>query len=237
MLSRFFGRSVRLASLAAALSIALSTPLSAIAAAAPPPLKTAASAEPWAGPAFSASPAALLAAARALPPVADQAIDFLWFETRLTLEADGLWTERQHQIYRVLDASEVDDWAYVEQGWSPWHQLKPELRARVIGLDGTERKLDPKTIAEVSSGEDSTILFDDGKALRAPLPAVEVGVIVEIETFVRDQRPLFSAGSVRQLTFPSDRLRRARVEMDVAAAAPLHWVRRLLPEGGPIERT
>ena len=237
MLSRFFGRSVRLAPLAAALSIALSIPLSAIAAAAPPPLKTAASAEPWAGPAFSASPAALLAAARALPPVADQAIDFLWFETRLTLEADGLWTERQHQIYRVLDASEVDDWAYVEQGWSPWHQLKPELRARVIGLDGTERKLDPKTIAEVSSGEDSTILFDDGKALRAPLPAVEVGVIVEIETFVRDQRPLFSAGSVRQLTFPSDRLRRGRVEMDVAAAAPLHWVRRLLPEGGPVERT
>lgn len=232
MLSRFFPRFARLILSAAVSSLALPA-LGAPAATSP---KTAPAAAPWTGPAFSVPPAALLAAAKALPPAKDQAIDFLWFETRLTLDADGLWTERQHQVYRVLDASEIDDWAYVEQSWSPWHQTKPELAARVIGPDGTERRLDPKTIAEVSSGEDSTILFDDGKALRAPLPAVEVGAIVEIETFVRDQRPLFSAGSVRQLTFPGDRLRGARVEVDVAAGVPLHWVRRLLPENGPVER-
>src|SRR6185295_16138078 len=210
--------------------------LPALAATAPTLPATAPSAAPWADAAFATAPGALLAAAKALPPAADQSVDFLLFETRLTLEADGLWSERQHQIYRVLDASAVDDWAYVEQGWSPWHQLRPVLSARVIGLDGTERRLDPKTIAESSAGEDSAILFDDAKVLRAPLPAVEVGAIVEIETYVRDQRPLFAAGSVRRLTFPSDHLRLARVDVDAAAAAPLHWVRRLLPEAGPNER-
>lgn len=232
MRSRSFARSVRLALPAAVLSIALP----AYAAGAPRTQKTAA-VEPWSGTAFATPPAALLAAAQALPPATGRPVDYLLFETRLTLEADGLWTERQHQIYRVLDASEIDDWAYVEQGWSPWHQLRPELSARVIGPDGTERRLDPKTIGEASAGEDSAILFDDGKVLRAPLPAVEVGSIVEIETFVRDQRPLFSGGTVRHLTFPSDRLRRARVEVDAAAGAPLHWVRRLLPENGPVELT
>ncbi len=194
-------------------------------------------ASPFAGAAFSAPPASLLAAAKALPEPAGEPVDFLLFEARLTLEADGLWTVRQHQIYRVLDPSAVDDWAYVEEGWSPWHQLRPELSARVIGLDGTERRLDPKTISESSAGEDSAILFDDGKVLRAPLPAVEAGAIVEVETYVRDQRPLFSAGSVRRLAFPNDRLRIARVDVDADAAAPLQWVRRLVPEIGPVERT
>jgi transglutaminase-like putative cysteine protease/tetratricopeptide (TPR) repeat protein len=225
-------RSARFALPAAVLSIALP------ALAAPPaPSMPAPSASPWSGAAFATPPAALLAAAKALPQPTDQQVDFLLFEARLTLEADGLWSERQHQIYRVLDASAVDDWAYVEQAWSPWHQLRPELSARVIGLDGTERRLDPKTISEASAGEDSAIMFDDGKVLRAPLPAVEAGAIVEIETYVRDQRPLFAAGSVRRLTFPSDHLRVARVDVDAAASAPLQWVRRLLPETGPVERT
>ncbi len=226
MRSRFFVRSVPLVCLAAMFSIALSSGLPALAAA-----------DPWSGAAFSIPPAALLAAAKALPPATGRAVDFLLFETRLTLEADGLWSERQHQIYRVLDASVVDDWAYVEQGWSPWHQLRPELSARVIGLDGTERRLDPKTIAETSAGGNSAILFDDGKVLRAPLPAVEAGAIVEIETYVRDQRQLFAAGSVRRLTFPNDHLRLARIDVDADAGAPLRWVRRLLPETGPDDRT
>jgi len=236
MRSPFLVRPVRLAISAAILYLALP----AVSAAAPPtptPPSNTPTVSPWAGAAFAAPPAALLAAAKALPEASDQAVDFLLFEVHLTLEADGLWSERQHQIYRVLDATAVDDWAYVEQGWSPWHQLRPELSARVIGPDGTERRLDPKTIAETSAGEDSAIMFDDGKVLRAPLPAVEAGAIVEIETYVRDQRPLFAAGSVRRLTFPNDHLRLAKVDVDAAAEAPLQWVRRLLPETGPVERT
>ncbi len=194
-------------------------------------------ASPWSGKAFATSPAALLAAAKALPSISGQEVDFLLFESHLTLDKDGLWSERQHQIYRVLDPTAVDDWAYIEEAWSPWHQLRPEMRARVIGLDGTERWLDPKTISETSSGGSSAVMFDDGKVLRAPLPAVEAGAIVEVEVSVRDQRPLFAAGSIRRLTFPSNNVRIARIEMNAAAEVPLHWVRRLLPESGPVERT
>lgn len=234
MRSALIARTVRLAVRLALSAAALPIVFPAFAAAAPQTVPP--SASPWSAPAFSTPPAALLAAAKALPPAVDQQVDFLLYETRITLEADGLWSERQHQIYRVLDASAIDDWAYVEEGWSPWHQLRPELRARVIGLDGSERRLDPKTIAEASAGEDSAILFDDGKVLRAPLPAVEAGAIVEIETYVRDQRPLFSAGTVRRVIFPSDHLRLTRVDLDAAEAAPLHWTRHLLPETGPVER-
>ncbi len=216
------------------LGAVLSMTLSAAAATAAPAVPTA---SPWSGAAFATPPAALLAAAKALPPVSDQSVDFLLFKSRLTLDKDGLWSERQHQIYRVLDASAIDDWAYIEQVWSPWHQLRPELRARVIGLDGTERWLDPKTISEASSGNDSAIMFDDGMVVRAPLPAVEVGALVEIEISVTDQRVLFAAGSVRKTTFPNDRFRIAHVEVDAAAEAPLAWVRRLLPETGPTDRT
>ncbi len=233
VLASSFSSSAPWAAVALLLPFALSD--AGAAAAAPAPASPPASI--WSAPAFSLPAAKLIAAARALPAATDQPVDYLLFETRLSLDADGLWTERQHQIYRVLDPTAVDDWAYVEVGWSPWHQLKPELAARVIGGDGTERKLDPKTISESSSGEDSAIMFDDGRVLRAPLPAVEAGAIVEIETVTRDQRPVFAAGSVRRVHFPNDRFRLARIDVDTAAGAPLRWARRLLPEVGPDEKT
>lgn len=79
--------------------------------------------------------------------------------------------------------------------WHPWHQERPDLRARVIAADGTEHRLDPATIAESPVGEESADILSDRLQLRAPLPGVEVGSVVEVETVVRDTSPLFSHGT------------------------------------------
>ena len=77
------------------LGAVLSMTLSAAAATAAPAVPTA---SPWSGAAFATPAAALLAAAKALPPVSDQSVDFLLFESRLT-------PEDIHQRYRVLNGA------------------------------------------------------------------------------------------------------------------------------------
>ncbi len=209
--------------------LALTTQFSSPAQAAAPP--------PWEGAAFSAKPAALLAAIKDLPTDEAWETDILLSDSRFSLEADGRWTERHHRIYVVLDAAEVDAWAVFEQVWSPWFQARPEMRARVISPAGREFSFDPKTISEESAGQSSDVLFDDDRVLRGPLPGVEVGAIIETEVVVRDQRPMFVGGSVRRLALFEDHIRLARISVDAAPEAGLRWLTKKLPETPPQEST
>src|SRR5215470_871948 len=149
----------------------------------------------WNAGAFSASPAALLAA-KSSSSGAEAETLILLCERRYNIDSQGRQTITDRLIYRVLDESAVDDWASVEAVWAPWYQEKPALRARVVTPDGKEHPLDPKTIAEEASSEGSRLLYGDRRRLRAPLPAVTAGSVVEQEIVTRETAPYFDAGSV-----------------------------------------
>lgn len=199
-----------------------------------PPLLAAA--EPWDGPAFAAEPAALLRAVSALP-ASGESVDVILLETVYSYDDAGRQTYTQRMIYRFTDGSAHESWSALEQSWAPWHQEKPELAARVVTADGTEHRLDPATVTENAESRSSPDMFEDGRVLRAPLPATGPGAIVEEEVTVRETAPFFEAGSVETASLRmSVPVRHARLVLEAPAGLPLRWVARQLPGVSPAEQ-
>lgn len=153
---------------------------------------------PWQGEAFSAEPAALLAAAEAVRASEDQDVQVIFREASYSFDEDGRLTHRFYQIYRISSPSGVEGWGRVERPWAPWHQHAPTIRARVVTADGAAYELDPKTLSESPVEEDSPEMYGDRRRLQAPLPAIAVGAVVEEEIVSRDREPYFAAGSTWQ---------------------------------------
>ncbi|HWM89208.1 MAG TPA: DUF3857 domain-containing protein [Thermoanaerobaculia bacterium] len=198
-------------------------------------------AEPWNGPAFSADPAALALAASALQGGEEGGIDVLLLETVRSFDEAGRETFTQRMVYRFTEANAHESWSTVEQSWAPWHQERPGLRARVVTPDGVEHRLDPATIAENAESQGSADMFEDGRVLRAPLPAIGAGAVVEQEVTVRETSPFFEGGTVGSAYFQiSVPARRVRLVLEAPASLPLRWIFRGLPgvpEVSPREET
>ncbi|MES1245985.1 MAG: DUF3857 domain-containing protein [Acidobacteriota bacterium] len=199
---------------------------------------------PWDGPAFAADPAALFHAATDLPGEAEGGIDMILLETVYSFDDAGRQTFTQRMVYRFTDGSAHESWSAMEQSWSPWHQGRPELRARVITSDGAdgadgvvEHRLDPATVTENAESQSAPDMFEDGRVLRAPLPATGAGAVVEEEVTVRETAPFFDGGTVDfanlQMGVP---VRHVRLVLDAPESLPLRWVARQLPGVSPDEQ-
>jgi predicted Zn-dependent protease len=187
-------------------------------------------AQPWEGPAFSADPAALVRAAAALPNDSGESIDVLLLETVRSFDAAGRETYSQRLVYRFTDDEAHESWSALEHSWSPWNQERPRLRARVITPDGAEHLLDPSTIAENGEAAESPDMFEDGRVLRAPLPAIGSGALVEQEVTVRETAPFFEGGTVDSSYFQiSVPMRRVRLVLEAPDGLPLRWMVRSTP--------
>jgi len=178
-------------------------------------------ADPWETP-FTAEPAAIARAAALTPKAPDGGATILLEEVRVEYDRAGRAKRTYREVYRVETPSAVERWSEWVAAWSPWFQDRPTLRARVITADGQAHELSPSTIEERSVGGHGRELYADGKLLRAPLPAVAAGAVVEAETVTVEHAPLFDAGTVRRFflgtTVPT---RRARLVIDVPTTLPL----------------
>ncbi len=188
-------------------------------------------AQPWEGAPFgAAAPAMARAAAKVTGETGDDVVVLL-AEASYSYDAAGRETFSQRLVYKILAAGAHESWSTVEEGWAPWHQSRPEIRARVITPDGAEHLLDPTTIAENANAQGSPDMFEDGRLLRAPLPATRPGAVVEQQVTVRDQSPFFEGGVVRlhgvDLGVP---VLVSRVTLEAPAETPLRWVVRELPD-------
>jgi len=202
--------------------------------AAPPPAARAA--EPWDAAPFTADPAAIASAAAKVQGENGEEVVVLLAEASYSYDEAGRETYVQRLVYRILTPGAHESWSTVEEGWSPWHQARPEIRARVITPDGAEHALDPATVAENGRAPGAPDMFEDGRVLRGPLPATRPGAVVEQQVTVRDTAPFFDAGIVRFHGLdPGVPVRHARVILEAPAAAPLRWVARRLPGVAPRE--
>ena len=200
------------------------------------PRKAVAAAEPWEGAPFSATPAALAAAAAKVDGEEGDEVVVLLTEASYTYDEAGRETYSQRVVYRVLTAGAQESWSTVEESWEPWHQERPLIRARVITPDGAEHGLDPTTLTENAQTPDDPDMFEDGRILRAPLPAIRPGAVVEQEVTVRDTAPFFAGGVVRQHGLdPGVLVRHARLTLEAPTAMPLRWTVRELPGVEPQE--
>jgi hypothetical protein len=163
-------------------------------------------ADPWATP-FARDPSQVLAAAKAISGAPGSDAVVLLDEQRFTIDSAGRMTATLRKVYRVLTADGVEGWSSIEQGYAPWHERKPQLRARVIAASGTVHWLDPKTITDAPAVEFDSSIFSDRHVLRAPLPAMAPDSVVEYEIVTRETAPVLDAGSLRRV----DKIGRAHV--------------------------
>jgi transglutaminase-like putative cysteine protease/tetratricopeptide (TPR) repeat protein len=182
--------------------------------------------EPWAEPPFAAAAADWV---RRTPAPAGEHVTILLEESEQSFEADGRRTNRYRLVYRLETAEAVDGWSSLEAEWSPWHQERPELRARVVQPDGSETWLDPRTIAESGIGQADEQILSDRRQLTAPLPALGPGAVVEMQSLVRDTAPAFVASTSGRFHFGgSVPVHRARLVLDSPGSLPVRWITRRL---------
>jgi hypothetical protein len=148
----------------------------------------------------------------------------LSYRVELVLDERGAVTRTHHRRYRIERAeAKASDWAETGAFFSPWHEDRPEITAVVETARGVRVALDPKTIEEASAADGDGSMYSDRRRLRAPLPAIDVGSIVE-ETIVTRSRPL-SPGAAGGFEVLGDAVGADAIEivLDAPTSLPLRW--------------
>ncbi|MDH3784529.1 MAG: DUF3857 domain-containing protein [Acidobacteriota bacterium] len=180
---------------------------------------------PWDLPPNSVEAEALRHWASTIVGDADAGVQVLYRGLTYRLDEEGRSELDYRLIYRVQAATHVDAWSRVSQTWHPWHQDRPDIQARVISTSGEERWLDQANVGEFTRAESTSQIYDDTRTLAGPLPAVDVGSIVEEHHIVRDKLPYYAAGTVRRTAVAiSAPVHFSRIVVEAPIDAPLHHV-------------
>jgi tetratricopeptide (TPR) repeat protein len=155
--------------------------------------------DPWDGAPFSADPKALVAAAEKVP-AGDSAMVVLLDEASYSFETGGHTRTIWRRVYRIVDESAIEEMGTVEVPWAPWYNDRPSVAARVVSNEGTVHLLDSKAVIEAPAREELGI-FSDNRVLRAPLPGIAVGSVVEYLIAFNGNNPIADAGSAEIVLF------------------------------------
>jgi hypothetical protein len=185
-------------------------------------------------PHFSLSPAALSAAAAAPHPPEGTDIDRLEVQESYEFDADGGDRYTQYLVYKILTPAGAENWKALSIEWAPWRDSKPAIRARVVAADGTSYPLDPSTITDSPAHSGESDIYSDMRSLRAPLPAIAPGAVVESE-IVLTEKPLFKgSGKVGRSYFRmSQPIEHQRLVLQAPENLPLRYRADLLPGLSP----
>ncbi len=185
---------------------------------------------PWDGPFPAGEPSAILKSAASVAPPSKHNSVLLLHEEKFTFDAAGRRVQSQHLVVRVLTAAGVDEWSSMQAVYEPWHEERPRLNARVITADAAVHILEQKTVSEAAVHAESNDLYSDDRVVRAPLPAVAPGSVVEEETVFTDTKPMFEAGVFHKVYFGWRMpVAKSRLLIDVPENAPLKYELKLLP--------
>ncbi|MCK6545950.1 DUF3857 domain-containing protein [Myxococcota bacterium] len=138
-------------------------------------------------------------------------------------ERDGRLTSTWTQVARIETEAGAESWTSLSVQWAPWYEERPELRARVTTPDGRVLELDPKTIDDAPAS-DGDSMYQDRRVVRAPIPGVRVGAIVESSFVHREKRPYFEGGAYVGFGLGSDLpVERAELVVEVPEGIALRW--------------
>lgn len=187
-------------------------------------------AEPWDQP-FANDTAAAVKRSGEFPAPDDASVHLLLDEHRISIDSMNRTRILWRRVYRVLAEDAVDDWGSVEQSYQPWRGQKPLIRARVLTKSGALHWLDPKTIADAPEAQFDNTIFSDTRVVRAPLPAIAVGSLVEVE-IESTLGPAFPEAGIGHRIQAADNppLERFRIVLDAANGAALRTAMREIPD-------
>ena len=187
--------------------------------------------QPWNAPHFSVSAKDLYQAASEATTPDGANVTLFDDDESFSFDEAGRLTHVGHYIYKVLTAKGAEGWDSLSVGWDPWHEVRPVIRARVIEPDYSEHNLDPSAITEEPARGGDYKTYSDGKRLRAPLPAIAPGVVVEEEYLERETEPFFAPGRVGRAFFGHEEVPVAHSSavFEAPVSLPLRIETRLLP--------
>jgi predicted Zn-dependent protease len=194
-------------------------------------LASASPSQPWDGPAFSAAPGALLKSAAAISVPGGAEVLMLLQEARYRFDAAGREAFELRRVFKVISSVGASNWGTASIGWSPWYQQAPKIRARVITSDGKPHDLDPKTIEVLAADQNDSQMLNDRRSMRAALPAMVAGAVVEELFTLQDQTPQLEGGLVdyQPVGLQGMRVERQRVMVSAPASVPLKTAVHLVP--------
>ncbi len=189
-------------------------------------------------------PAAPAAAPAKAPPAAaatkaDDRVaeaDYQLRETTLSFDEQGRLTVTTREVFRVLSADPSEGWKTLSASFRPGLQAPPVLTAKVITTDGVVTQLDPKTIVESPVASELPDVYSDAKELKAPLPAIGPGSLVDMTVVTRELKPVTPYGTalVWNLAVMTP-LKKDRLVIDYPASLPLQTD--VEQVGQPLQRT
>lgn len=186
---------------------------------------------------FSDDTAGLYQRVSQMTPPAGADVLFVENQETLVFDADGQVTHLRYFLYKVLTQKGAEGWADISLSWEPWREERPTLRARVITPDKDVHLLDEKTVTDSPATENQDNVFSDRRVVRAPLPAVVPGSLVEEEQTSKESAPFIGAASVERFYFAgSVRIEHTRLALDAPSTLPIRYETRLLSDLKP-ERT
>jgi len=175
----------------------------------------------WSSPSFSIPAKDLLELCGPVQTSNAHGATVLLDDTELKIDSENRVVLRYHGIYRIDTASAIEGWSSVQAYWSPWHQKRPSIRARVISPDGVTQDLDPKTLSDSPARDQRPEVYEDNRVMSGPIPAIKVGSIVEEEETTEDTEPLFKAGIVERVFFGrSAPVKYTRLTVDASSSLP-----------------
>jgi tetratricopeptide (TPR) repeat protein len=183
---------------------------------------------------FSPDTAALYQRVSQVTPPAGADVLFVDDEETVVFDGEGRAVRTRYFLYKILTQKGASGWGDIASSWEPWHEERPGLRVRVITSDNVVHLLDEKTISDAPAKESQDNVFSDRRVLRAPLPAVAPGSLVEEEQTSKETAPFFGAGSVERFYFGSSvAVQHTRLVLDAPASLPLRYEAHLLPDLKP----
>jgi transglutaminase-like putative cysteine protease/tetratricopeptide (TPR) repeat protein len=188
----------------------------------------------WELPRFTADAPTLLQAASSVNPKAGTDVVVLDEEDNYVFDAEGKANRTHYLVYKVLTQKGVDGWDAISVGWEPWHEERPTLRVRVVTPENAIHPLDPKTITDAPARDEDEKTYGDGRVLRAPLPAIAPGSVVEEEETWVERAPFFGAGVVVRTYFGrAVPVMHAKLVLDAPESLTLRYSVKLLPDMKP----
>lgn len=129
------------------------------------------------------------------PENEDATVVLLLEQAHASYDEAGRRTWQWHFVHRILNEDGMEYLDSVEATWEPWHQSRPLLRARVIGVDGSEHSIEESELLERPAWSGADDVHVDRRILAAVLPKLAPGVVVEQHVTITDDEPAFAAGT------------------------------------------
>ncbi len=147
---------------------------------------------------MSATVAELRAAEGAARRADDAGATWLLDEVVYRVESSRATTTRYRRIIAIDTAAGVAEFQTFTAMWSPWFEDRPIIQARILDSRDWFHELDPATVEAGPPAAGDSHVVSDRRVLRAPLPAIAPGSIVEMVLTIRERKPIFASGAVHR---------------------------------------